>query len=103
VTTHGFGQGRVTYVGTVPNRVLAVALARWAGGAADRWWPGRPESVTVTSARRPDGSLHNWSWERVALPVPSPMTEVLTGTRLDRGEALALAPWDVAVLGPANR
>jgi beta-galactosidase len=108
VTTHGFGQGRVTYVGTVPNGALAAALARWADdGAADRRWPGRPESVTVTSARGPDGSclvfVHNWSWERVALPVPSPMAEVLTGTRLDRGEALALAPWDVAVLGPANR
>jgi beta-galactosidase len=108
VTTHGFGQGRVTYVGTVPNRALAAALSRWAGnGAADRRWPGRPQPVTVTSARGSGGSslvfVHNWSWERVALPAPSPMTEILTGTRLDQGQELALAPWDVAVLGPASR
>lgn len=108
VTTHAFGQGRVTYVGTVPNRVLAAALFRWAdNGAADRLWPGRPGPVTVTTARRPDGSrlafVHNWSWEPVTLPVPSLMQDILAGARLGQGETLTLAPWDVAVLALASR
>ena len=37
VTTHAHGGGRVTYVGTLPDRSLAVALARWLRPAPDAW------------------------------------------------------------------
>ena len=54
VTTNAHGDGRVTYVGTLPDRTLAVALARWLRPAPDAW-EDRPETVTVTSARNPEG------------------------------------------------
>ena len=54
VTTHAHGGGRVTYVGTLPDRSLAVALARWLRPAPDAW-EDRPETVTVTSARNRRG------------------------------------------------
>ena len=54
VTTNAHGEGRVTYVGTLPDRALAVALARWLRPAPDAW-EDRPETVTVTSARNRRG------------------------------------------------
>jgi beta-galactosidase len=67
VTTHEHGGGRVTYVGTLPDRSLAVALARWLRPAPDAWEDRRPETVTITSARNPEGGrlrfVSNWSWE----------------------------------------
>ena len=55
MTTRAHGAGRVTYVGTLPDRALAVALARW---LRPRRTPGagRPDTVTVTGARNPRGT-----------------------------------------------
>jgi beta-galactosidase len=103
ITTHRFGAGRATYVGTVPNRSLAAALAAWASpaGASDPWLE-TPPSVTCTSARNRNGQLlrfiHNWSWEEVSLAVPVPVKDVLSDARLAASERLTLGPWDVKVL-----
>ena len=46
----------MTYVGTLPDRQLAVALARWLRPAPDAW-DDRPDTVTVTSARNAGRAL----------------------------------------------
>ena len=74
VTTHAHGSGRVTYVGTLPDRALAVALAAGCGPCPTPG--GRPASVTVTSARNPEAGdrvlfvrTGHGKRVRVALPV----------------------------------
>jgi beta-galactosidase len=101
MTTHGHGRGRVTYVGTLPDRALAVALGRWLRAAPDAW-DERPETVTVTSARNPEGGrvwfVSNWSWEPTSVALPVAAQDVLSRTELRRGEDLPLGAWDVRVL-----
>ncbi|MDA0160067.1 beta-galactosidase [Solirubrobacter ginsenosidimutans] len=101
ITTHEHGKGRVTYVGTLPDRELAVGLARWLRPNPDVF-ADRPKTVTVTSGRAPEGGLvrfvANWSWEQARLALPVAMTDVLNGTDLAFGEELHLGAWDVRVL-----
>jgi beta-galactosidase len=101
VTTNLHGEGRVTYVGTLPDHRLAVALARWLRPAADAWGE-RPETVTVTGARNGEGGqlrfVSNWSWQPTSLALPVAARDLLSGTDLAAGEALDLAAWDVRVL-----
>jgi beta-galactosidase len=101
VTTNAHGRGRVTYVGTLPDRSFAVALARWLRAAPDAW-EERPETVTVTSARNRDGGrlrfVSNWSWEPASMALPVAARDLLSETDLRRGEDLDLAAWDIRVL-----
>jgi len=101
VTTNAHGRGRVTYVGTLPDRSFAVALARWLRAAPDAW-EERPETVTVTSARNRDGGrlrfVSNWSWEPTSMALPVAARDLLSETDLRRGEDLDLAAWDIRVL-----
>ncbi len=101
VTTHAHGRGRVTYVGTLPDLALAVALGCWLRGAPHAW-DERPETVTVTSARNPTGGrvlfVSNWSWEPTSLALPAAARDLLSGTDLRRGADLDLGAWDVRVL-----
>jgi beta-galactosidase len=97
ITTRAHGNGRITYVGTVPNGPLAIALFRWIAPTA---WTDLPASVTVTSATASDGRrlrfVHNWSWDPVTLDLPTPLHDVLADTTVD--DKLDLGPWDVRVL-----
>jgi beta-galactosidase len=106
VTTNAHGRGRVTYVGTLPDRALAVALARWLRPAPDEWHD-RPETVTVTSARTAAGGrlrfVSNWSWEATSVALPVAARDLLSETDLGRGEDLDLAAWDVRVLMESPR
>ena len=101
VTSNAHGDGRVTYVGTLPDRTLAVALARWLRPAPDAW-EDRPATVTVTSARNPEGGrlrfVSNWSWEPTSLALPVAARDLLSETDLLEGEELDLAAWDIRVL-----
>lgn len=104
ITTNAHGAGRVTYVGTLPDAALARALARWVVETslpADPWL-ARPDTVTVTGARARDGRrlrfVSNWSWRRLAMPLPEPTYDLLSGGALDAGQELELGPWDVRVL-----
>jgi beta-galactosidase len=101
VTSHEHARGRVTYVGTLPDRALAVALARWLRPFPDPWEP-RPESVTITSGRGPNREIvwfvSNWSWEPARVAMPAAAQDLLSGTDLASGEDLVLGAWDVRVL-----
>jgi beta-galactosidase len=97
ITTRAHGDGRITYVGTVPNGPLAVALFRW---IAPSRWADLPSSVTVTSATAADGRrlrfVHNWSWDSLSVDLPATLHDVLRDTSVS--DKLDLGPWDVRVL-----
>jgi len=99
ITTRSHGQGRITYVGTVPNTALAVDLFQWIVPAG---WRDLPAGVTATSATSADGRrlrfVHNWSWEPARLDLPAAVRDLLGGTEHEAGEKLELGPWDVRVL-----
>ncbi|WP_112237913.1 beta-galactosidase [Kribbella monticola] len=97
ITTRAHGQGRITYVGTVPNGPLAVALFRWIAPGPETELPA---SVSITSATAADGRrlkfVHNWSWDTVGVDLEEPLHDVLADTPVEG--KLTLGPWDVRVL-----
>ena len=101
VTSHAHGRGRVTYVGTLPDRALAVALARWLRPQADAW-AERPDSVTVTGGTNAEGQrvrfVSNWSWDPARLNLPVAAQDVLSGDEMALGTPLDLGAWDIRVL-----
>ncbi|HST81269.1 MAG TPA: beta-galactosidase [Kineosporiaceae bacterium] len=101
VTTRAYGLGRITYVGTLPNRALARALFAWLVPAPVHGWQALPDSVTVTTGRVPGGRrvhvVHNWSWDEVSATPPGALSDVLADRAPVTG-ALTLGPWDVRVL-----
>jgi beta-galactosidase len=107
ITTRRHGDGRVTYVGTVPGRALAQALARWLAPSVTSGWHDLPESVTATTATSPDGHrvhfVHNWSWEPTRVNAPVDLSDVRDGTPVPAGAALDLGAWDVRVLSVRSR
>ncbi|NGO46123.1 beta-galactosidase [Streptomyces ureilyticus] len=102
ITTRRHGGGRVTYVGTVPDRALARALTEWLVPSAHHGWRDLPESVTATTGTSSDGRrvhiVHNWSWEPARVSAPVALTDVLNGTSVPAGTALVLGAWDIRVL-----
>jgi beta-galactosidase len=105
VTTAAQGQGRVTYVGTLPNVPLATDLAGWVlrASAVTPRGAGLPEQVRVSGARCADGRralfYSNWSNDPARIPVPAPGgDDLLAGRQLHPGDPLDLGPWDVRVV-----
>jgi beta-galactosidase len=102
VTTRAAGKGRVTYVGTVPGLSFAQAVLRWACEGGRGAWTGLPASVTSSGATAADGRrlrfLHNWSWAAATVAAATDCTDVLSGKRVERGDIIELAAWDVRVL-----
>jgi beta-galactosidase len=101
ITTHQHGQGRITYVGTIPNPALGQALFRWLLPDAGPWAP-LPAGVTVSGATATDSRrirfLHNWTWQESTVTVPVAMRDVLDDTKHQAGAQVRLGPWDVRVL-----
>ncbi|MGP3961263.1 beta-galactosidase [Nonomuraea sp. 3N208] len=106
ITTRRHGAGRVTYVGTVPGRDLARALAAWLAPSPVSGWHDLPASVTATTGTSPDGRrvhvVHNWSWEPARVEVPVELTDVVDGSSVPAGTTLELGVWDVRVLVTAQ-
>ena len=101
ITTRAHGAGRVTTVGTVPDRPTAQALAAWLAPTPRSGWRDLPETVTATTGAATDGRrvhvVHNWSWTTARLTAPFPLRDVLNGGHLAVGAPLRLGPWDVRV------
>jgi beta-galactosidase len=102
VTTRRHGEGRITYVGTVPGRKLARALAAWLAPTPRAGWWALPESVTVRTGVAPDGRrvyvIHNWSWQPTRLAAPMELSDAFDGTLFRTGQVFHLDEWDVRVL-----
>ncbi|MGO4533414.1 beta-galactosidase [Leifsonia sp. 2MCAF36] len=105
ITTSPFGDGRVTYVGTVPNRELARSIARWLvpETASSQWRAESP--VTVSTGRTGDRVVtfvHNWSGMSHTVTIPADSTHVETGERHAAGSRFTLEPRGVAVFEVAG-
>jgi beta-galactosidase len=102
VTTTSHGKGRITCVGTEPNRPMATALLRWAVPEADTDWRSTSDTVTSTGATSRDGRrlrfVHNWSWQPATYRLPRPARDVLGEVELAQGDELTLGAWDVQIL-----
>jgi beta-galactosidase len=104
VTTNVTGQGRVTWVGTLPGHLLAERLASWSMEASGhpRAWETTPPGVRVDTSTLPDGSrvvtLANWSKDRTMVPLPAGDFEVGTGESGTVQDTIELAPRETVVL-----
>ena len=102
LTSRPHGGGTVTYVGTVPNPILAADIVRWAAAGLDSQWLPAHSSQTVTGAHSRDGQrlrfVHNWSWTPSEFVLPAGVQDVLGDEKFEAGDVLTLGPWDVRVL-----
>ena len=100
VTTNVVGAGRMTVVGTVPDRDLAAALARWLVPEPVGGW-STDDPVTVSTST--DGSghrlhvLHNWSWEQATATPAAAVKDLMGRDTCAADEPLTLGPWDVRI------
>ncbi|SEJ58913.1 beta-galactosidase [Demequina mangrovi] len=99
VTTHAFGEGRVTYVGTVPDRALAAeVLGRACPSGVSADWEA---DVTVTVASGTTATarvwfVSNWSPDPAGFTVPREMTR--GGDAVGARARVDLAAWTCTVL-----
>lgn len=101
ITSRVVGDGRVTYVGTVPNSPLSRSLGRWLvpDTAHLRWAAPAEVSVTTGSADgREIAFISNWSAEVRAVRVPADVSDAISGENFVVGTRLVLTPREVRVL-----
>jgi len=95
MTTRTHGRGRVSYVGTVPNLALAIAINRWLAKDLDSAWRRQSEQQTVTGATAVDGTrlriIHNWSFTPSGFVVPAAVRDLLSDNTFGVGERISLA------------
>jgi beta-galactosidase len=101
ITTHSHGAGRVTMVGTVPNRDLARALFTNLVPRPVSGWESLPPSVTAATAVTRDGRrlhvLHNWSWDAADVTAPADLQGVGSQPAYLAGARIRLDSRDVQV------
>jgi beta-galactosidase len=99
VTTTAFGTGRISVLGAVPSPRLAADFIGWATPAAAASGLAGAASlpVTVSSGVVADGRrawfVFNWSWTTQEITLSLPVTDLVTGARLDAGTTLTLDDW----------
>jgi beta-galactosidase len=101
VTTRPAGRGRITVIGTVPDQVLAAALARWLVPRATAGWITDASVTVATSTGQSAGRLHvlhNWGWDQATATPPVKVTDLLDGASHPPGEPIRLHAWDVRLL-----
>jgi beta-galactosidase len=105
VTSRQHGRGRVTYVGTVPDRAMARTIAAWVARislSAEPWRVPSGASLTRAGARTPAGErlhvLSNWGWDPQSFLVPAASCNLLNDQQFATGDLMELQAWDVAVL-----
>jgi beta-galactosidase len=102
IATNPYGSGRVTTVGTVPNKSLAKALASWLVPEPRTGEWRQTDAVRVHSVTAPGTRIlivHNFSAEEAVINCPQPVTDILGNRELDKGAELVMGPWGVHVLG----
>jgi beta-galactosidase len=104
ITTRAAEAGRVTYVATLPDPALGVALGRWIRSVSlpAPSWPDPPATVIVTAARNSHDErvwfVSNWSFEPARVSIPMPVRDPVDGAVHAAGDLLLLGAWDVRVL-----
>lgn len=100
-TTRTAGAGRVTVVGTVPDRALARVFGEHALGAVRSPLATPVDGVTVASGTTPThrySFLFNWGWEPKNAELAGAMADAVSGEVLPSGSVVRLGAWDVRVL-----
>jgi beta-galactosidase len=101
LTTRAVGSGRITYVGTLPNREFARDIASWLvpNPLAAPWI--RDDPVTVSSGVGSSGTrfwfVHNWSERPATAVAPADLAAAVGGAGARSGDTIQLAPWAVHV------
>jgi beta-galactosidase len=99
------GKGRISWLGTLPDRGSCAALLAWAlaerGGApASAVWQDVPGAVRVTSATHKSGGtlwfVANHGFEPAEVRTPAPMRDLTSQSEL--GTSLRLGAWDSRAL-----
>ncbi len=105
VTTKETGAGRVTYIGTLPDRALAASTFSWiadVSGIQDAWHAAMTSTAHATHATNERGErlvfVHNWSWEPATIVVPETCRDATSGAALRVGDIATLGAWDARVL-----
>lgn len=106
ITEAPWGDGKISVVGTVPDRTLARSLATsLLTQRADEPFSALPTTVTVSSGVAGDGTrfwfVFNWSWEPQTLEVTSAVLDVVSGESLS--DNLSLREWDVRIVRRAEK
>jgi beta-galactosidase len=101
ITTRIVGSGRITYVGTVPNRELARDLATWlVPDPVSAVWTHDP-TVTISSGVASAGTrfwfVHNWSERPATAVAPAQLVSAVGDARVGAGDSIPLGPWAVQV------
>jgi beta-galactosidase len=105
VTSRAFGQGRVSYVGTVPNPALARSLGRWLvpDRAVERWAAGPTATVsTGRSGGRRIAFVANWSPVASTVTAPYAARDLVTGEVHAAGASIPLERRAAVVLEAAD-
>lgn len=101
------GDGRLTWVGTLPDAGTAQRLTEWALAErgvrrVDAVWGDVPASVRISSAVTADGrrvwSVANHSWDPVTLTAPDGATSTVSGVPI---ADLDLGAWESALVTTA--
>ncbi len=104
IVSQAYGQGRVTYCGTLPNGALAKTLAEWALRQAQltRLFADLPDWVRASSATAVSGEklyfFTNWSWEPQQVSIGLGGRELFSGRHLAAGDAVELGAWDTQIV-----
>lgn len=109
LVTQEVGQGRLSWLGTLPDTASCAALLSWAVAERDRpvpvkRWSNLPSAVYLSSATAAGGGTlwfaANHSWQQVTIELPGTMRD-LTGSREISG-TLGLGAWESRVLREAE-
>jgi len=105
ITRNRYGNGALTYEGTVLSDVLQREVVRGALKAAGLTGPDQalPATVKVRHGRNGQGKLlhyyFNFSGAEQTMGYPhGGGTDVLTDLRIEKGQQLRLKPWDLAIV-----
>lgn len=104
VTSHEWGAGRVTYIGTVPNPPLARSLAKWLIPQPEALPWAAADAVSIvsgTSHGRRVVFVTNWSGRPAQVIVPADATDLTSHESFSVGDSMHLPPRGVAVLAMA--
>jgi beta-galactosidase len=101
LTTHAFGSGRVSYVGTVPNPALSRSIGRWLVPVTQKSAWRADDAVTVstgTTGHSRVAFISNWSATPTTVTAPASATDLVSGARYAAGSSIPLDRRGVVVL-----
>ncbi len=104
IVSQVYGQGRITYCGTLPNPALAKALAQWVLQQAQisPLFADLPRCVRGSSATTASGEklsfFTNWSWEPQQIALALNGRDLMSGRQIKLGDSIELGAWDTQIV-----